>query len=136
MNFSELSTLFENSNARGLNTNQLANEFIWTESFEALFTSQNQVILGSRGSGKTALVKMLAHENLSKLASFYPKAKAIIDEKNFIATYVPLRVEWVNSLNNYELKKKSILFGALTFHYVLNFLTLSGVVSTLILKMR
>lgn len=113
MNFSELSTLFENSNARGLNTNQLANEFIWTESFEALFTSQNQVILGSRGSGKTALVKMLAHENLSKLASFYPKAKAIIDEKNFIATYVPLRVEWVNSLNNYELKKEEYFIWSL-----------------------
>lgn len=76
MNFSELSTLFENSNARGLNTNQLANEFIWTESFEALFTSQNQVILGSRGSGKTALVKMLAHENLSKLASFLSKSES------------------------------------------------------------
>ncbi|HDR2661728.1 TPA: hypothetical protein QCI56_002656 [Enterobacter asburiae] len=113
MNFSELSTLFENSNARGLNTNQLANEFIWTESFEALFTSQNQVILGSRGSGKTALVKMLAHENLSKLASFYPKAKSIIDEKNFIATYVPLRVEWVNSLNNYELKKEEYFIWSL-----------------------
>ena len=113
MNFSELSTLFENSNARGLNTNQLANEFIWTESFEALFSSQNQVILGSRGSGKTALVKMLAHENLSKLASFYPKAKAIIDEKNFIATYVPLRVEWVNSLNNYELKKEEYFIWSL-----------------------
>ncbi|EPL1867603.1 hypothetical protein M0K75_002704, partial [Enterobacter hormaechei] len=90
MNLSELSSLFENSNARGLNTNQLAKEFIWTESFEALFTSQNQVILGSRGSGKTALVKMLAHENLSKLGEFYPKAKDLIDSRNFIATYVPL----------------------------------------------
>ncbi|AYN28500.1 hypothetical protein D8682_16880 [Buttiauxella sp. 3AFRM03] len=105
MNFSELSSLFESSNARGLNSNQLANEFIWTESFESLFSSQNQVILGSRGSGKTALVKMLAHENLSKLASFYPKAKQHIESKDFIATYVPLKVEWVNSLNNYEEKK-------------------------------
>ncbi|HAT7730352.1 TPA: hypothetical protein JAX37_002200 [Enterobacter cloacae] len=113
MNFSELSTLFENSNARGLNTNQLANEFIWTESFEALFTSQNQVILGSRGSGKTALVKMLSHENLSKLGTFYPRAKAIIDAKNFIATYVPLRVEWVNSLNNYEIKKEEYFIWSL-----------------------
>ncbi|CAH3225919.1 hypothetical protein AI2602V1_0071 [Citrobacter freundii] len=113
MNFSELSSLFENSNARGLNTNQLANEFIWTESFEALFTSQNQVILGSRGSGKTALVKMLAHENLSKLAAFYPKAKSLIDSKGFIATYVPLRVEWVNSLNNYESKKEEYFIWSL-----------------------
>ncbi|MDK9356132.1 hypothetical protein QQF54_19135 [Lelliottia sp. V106_10] len=113
MNFSELSSLFESSNARGLNTNQLANEFIWTESFEALFTSQNQVILGSRGSGKTALVKMLAHENLSKLAANYSKADELIKSKSFIATYVPLRVEWVNSLNNYESKKEEYFIWSL-----------------------
>ncbi|WP_230477950.1 hypothetical protein, partial [Dickeya solani] len=67
---------------------------------------QNQVILGSRGSGKTALIKMLSHDNLSKLATHYPKAKEIIDSRKFIATYVPLRVEWVNSLNNFEEKKE------------------------------
>ncbi|ENO3041042.1 hypothetical protein ACTT3R_003407 [Enterobacter ludwigii] len=122
MNLSELSSLFENSNARGLNTNQLAKEFIWTESFEALFTSQNQVILGSRGSGKTALVKMLAHENLSKLGEFYPKAKDLIGSRNFIATYVPLRVEWVNSLNNYESKKEEYFIWSLNLSLCANLL--------------
>lgn len=98
----ELGAIFESSNARGLNGNQLASEFIWTESFESLFSGQNQVILGSRGSGKTALIKMLSHDNLSKLATEYDKAKECIESKQFIATYVPLRVEWVNSLNNYN----------------------------------
>lgn len=113
MNYNELSSLFENSNARGLTNNQLAHEFIWTESFESLFTEQNQVILGSRGSGKTALVKMLSHESLSKLANNYVKAKIIIDSKKFVATYVPLRVEWVNSLNNYEVKKDEYFIWSL-----------------------
>lgn len=104
MNNNELGAIFESSNARGLNSNQLASEFIWTESFESLFSSQNQVILGSRGSGKTALIKMLSHDNLSKIANVYDQAKTRIESKNFIATYVPLRVEWVNSLNNYSNK--------------------------------
>lgn len=102
MNNNELGAIFESSNARGLNSNQLASEFIWTESFQSLFSDQNQVILGSRGSGKTALIKMLSHDNLSKLSTRYPQAKKCIDSKEFIATYVPLRVEWVNSLNNYR----------------------------------
>ncbi|MEE4448317.1 ORC-CDC6 family AAA ATPase [Serratia sp. C2(1)] len=113
MNYNDLSTIFENSNARSLNTKQLASEFIWTESFDFLFSSQNQVILGSRGSGKTALIKMLSHDNLSQLADNYPKAKEIIDSRTFIATYVPLRVEWVNSLNNFEDKKEEYFVWSL-----------------------
>ncbi|VXD07167.1 conserved hypothetical protein [Enterobacterales bacterium 8AC] len=113
MNYNDISTLFESSNARSLNTNQLTSEFIWTESFDLLFSSQNQVILGSRGSGKTALIKMLSHDNLSKLSDLYPKAKEIIDSRKFIATYVPLRVEWVNSLNNFEEKKEEYFVWSL-----------------------
>ncbi|ANE75845.1 hypothetical protein [Dickeya solani] len=113
MNYNDISTLFESSNARSLNSNQLTSEFIWTESFDLLFSSQNQVILGSRGSGKTALIKMLSHDNLSKLATHYPKAKEIIDSRKFIATYVPLRVEWVNSLNNFEEKKEEYFVWSL-----------------------
>lgn len=113
MNYKEISALFESSNARNLNPKQLTNEFIWTESFDSLFSIQNQVILGSRGSGKTALIKMLAHSNLSRLAHKEQKAKNIIESKKFIATYVPLRVEWVNSLNNFEVKKEEYFVWSL-----------------------
>ncbi|MBA0165573.1 hypothetical protein H0255_20800 [Pectobacterium versatile] len=113
MNYSELSEIFESSNARSLNANQLTSEFIWTKSFDLLFSRQNQVILGSRGSGKTALIKMLSHDNLSKLAENYSKAREIINSKEFIATYVPLRVEWVNSLNNFEDKKEEYFIWSL-----------------------
>lgn len=113
MNYNEISALFELSNARSLNSGQLTNEFIWTESFDSLLSLQNQVILGSRGSGKTALIKMLSHDNLSKLAGIHSKARTIIDSKKFIATYVPLRVEWVNSLNNFELKKEEYFIWSL-----------------------
>ncbi|MEM5545265.1 hypothetical protein [Pseudoalteromonas fuliginea] len=104
---------FEASNARDFTSNQLVNEFIWTRSFtELLDSTKNQVVLGSRGSGKTALIKMLSHQNLRKLVNKssetnfdkenIAKAKDIIDCKKLIATYVPLKVEWVNSLDNYD----------------------------------
>lgn len=100
---SSLKNVFEASNARNLSSAQLVNEFIWTSSFsELLYSSKNQIVLGSRGSGKTALIKMLSHENLRVLATKEPKAKKIIDSKALIATYVPLKVEWVNSLNNFK----------------------------------
>ncbi|CAH7103881.1 conserved hypothetical protein [Vibrio chagasii] len=107
--------VFEASNARDFSSNQLVNEFIWTDSFsELLYSTKNQVVLGSRGSGKTALVKMLSHQNLRKLANKpltlsdrqekknIKEAQKIIQDKSLIATYVPLKVEWVNSLENYE----------------------------------
>ncbi|WP_430626903.1 hypothetical protein [Vibrio campbellii] len=57
-------------------------------------------MLGSRGSGKTALIKMLSHECLTKLND--KKAQQIIDERSFIATYIPLKVEWVNSIGDID----------------------------------
>ena len=42
MNLSELSSLFENSNARGLNTNQLAKEFIWTAKIKLFSDREDQ----------------------------------------------------------------------------------------------
>lgn len=99
--YDELSEIFENSNARNLDADQLSEEFIWTEPFNLLFSPQNHIILGSRGSGKTALIKMLAHENLCRIGNKYYKAKNAINNKDFVATYVPLKIEWINSLSNY-----------------------------------
>lgn len=95
-NLFSFNNVFEHSNARYFTSDQLAEEFVWTSSFESLITNKNQVVLGSRGTGKTALIKMLSHECLSKLKD--DRAKRIIEEGTFIATYIPLKVEWVNSM--------------------------------------
>lgn len=92
--------IFEHSNARYFTSNQLAEEFVWTPAFESLISNKNHIILGSRGSGKTALIKMLSHECLTKLND--EKARKIIDERSFIATYIPLKVEWVNSIGDID----------------------------------
>ncbi|CAM3720338.1 ORC-CDC6 family AAA ATPase [Pseudoalteromonas maricaloris] len=115
---------FEASNARDFTSNQLVSEFIWTNSFsELLESTKNQIVLGSRGSGKTALIKMLSHQNLRRLSRKQPadpieleninEAKKIIEEKELIATYVPLKVEWVNSLNNFENSKERYFIWSL-----------------------
>ncbi|QYJ99810.1 ORC-CDC6 family AAA ATPase [Shewanella psychrotolerans] len=92
--------IFEHSNARYFTSDQLAEEFVWTPAFESLISNKNHIILGSRGSGKTALIKMLSHECLTKLND--DKAKQIINERSFIATYIPLKVEWVNSIGDID----------------------------------
>ncbi|UMM06086.1 hypothetical protein MKR81_18830 [Vibrio campbellii] len=43
---------------------------------------------------------MLSHECLTKLND--KKAQQIIDERSFIATYIPLKVEWVNSIGDID----------------------------------
>lgn len=136
---SSLKNAFEASNARDFTSHQLVNEFIWTNSFsELLYSTKNQMVLGSRGSGKTALIKMLSHQNLRKLSTKATsnvdkeeslqigEAKKIIKEKSFIATYVPLKVEWINSLDNYEGAKEAY------FTWSLNLATCARLLDTII----
>ncbi|WP_217557327.1 ORC-CDC6 family AAA ATPase [Vibrio metschnikovii] len=108
-NLYSFNNIFEHSNARYLSSDQLAHEFVWTPVFEQLITNKNHVILGSRGSGKTALVKMLSHECLAQLD--HEKAKAVIESKSFIATYLPLKVEWVSSISDIDEKHNLFIWS-------------------------
>lgn len=56
------------------------------------------MILGSRGSGKTALARMLSHSHLSKLKS--RTARNLIKNRELIGVYVPTNLEWVGALKN------------------------------------
>lgn len=91
-------TPFESANARDHNPEVLTSQFVWTDFFERLITTKNHIVLGARGSGKTALVKMLSHEYLSKYD--HPRARQIIASKKFIGIYVPMRLDWVGGLKN------------------------------------
>lgn len=124
--------IFEHSNARYFNSTQLANEFVWTHSFEKLISNKNHIILGSRGSGKTALIKMLSHECLSKLE--HEKATDIINSRSFIATYIPLKVEWVNSIKEIEYDDHSFFKWCLNLSSCARFIdTVKSCLSTYIL---
>ena len=90
--------LFEVENARNLTRDQLVQTFVPTESFWRLLSRSNHIVLGVRGSGKTALAKMLSHDHLSKMN--HDKAHRAIEAHDFIGTYVSTRVEWVSGLKN------------------------------------
>lgn len=92
--------VFESSNARDMTTKQLASEFIWTSTFERLFSKRNHIILGARGTGKTAFAKMLAFDCLSQYQD--ARAKAIVNKKSFIATFVPFKPEFLAKLQSIE----------------------------------
>ncbi|MBZ5491304.1 MAG: hypothetical protein LAO76_10270 [Acidobacteriia bacterium] len=90
--------LFEIDNARNLTREELVATFLPTKAFWRLLSAKHHIVLGSRGSGKTALAKMLSHDHLSKLN--VKGAREIIHEKTFIGVYVPTELEWVSGLKN------------------------------------
>src|SRR4051812_27427750 len=90
--------LFEVNNARTQSVEEVAKTFSPPDSFWRLVLAKNHVILGSRGSGKTAVIRMLSHEHLALME--HPKAKELIAERLLIGTYVPMRAEWVSTLKN------------------------------------
>lgn len=90
--------LFEIENARNLSRDELVETFVATKAFWRLLSSKNHIVLGARGSGKTALAKMLSHDHLSHFNN--ERAKNIIAAKDFIGIFVPSSIEWVSGLNN------------------------------------
>lgn len=90
--------LFEIDNAKHLLPHELANTFVCTEDFWKLFSAKNQIVIGSRGSGKTALIKMLSHQHLSNMN--HPEAIAIIKNKEYIGIYQHTDLDWVSGLKN------------------------------------
>lgn len=94
--------LFEVDNARNLSMQELVETFIPTQSFWRLLSAKHHVLLGTRGHGKTALVKMLSHNHLALLARSgnEPRAESAIHNQEFIGIYVPTRLEWVGGLKN------------------------------------
>lgn len=90
--------LFEIENARNLSRRELVETFVPTQSFWRLLSAKHHVVLGSRGSGKTALARMLSHDHLAMLNE--PRAQSAIRDQQFIGVYVPTRLEWVGALKN------------------------------------
>jgi len=91
--------LFEIENARNMTRDEVVNTFVPPKLFWRLLSPKHHVLLGSRGSGKTAVARMLSHDHLSKLTKF-PNAKRLIRSKAIIGMYIPTRLEWVGALTN------------------------------------
>jgi hypothetical protein len=87
---------FSEVQAKAYGEEKLAHEFFPTSTFLSLFNEQHEVLIGSRGSGKTVMLRMLSYSCLKMVdhASMRIHAKT----RKFIGFYVPLRLEWLASL--------------------------------------
>jgi hypothetical protein len=90
--------LFEVDNAKALYPTELASTFVATSEFWRLLSAKNHIVLGSRGSGKTALIKMLAHEYLSRFRQ--SRAQDTIRSASYVGIYIPMNLDWVGALKN------------------------------------
>ena len=85
---------FSDSQPRNFADGKTIEEFHPVSSFWSLFNDQHEVLLGSRGSGKTFLLRSMRYSMLKKIDD--PRAKKLIEDKDFIAVYVPMHLERVN----------------------------------------
>lgn len=90
--------LFSVGEAGRYSREELVQTFVPTDTYRQLLTIGNQIILGSRGSGKTTLTKMLAHEYMA--ASDDRDIKDLIAERTFLGIYVATGTSWVGALRN------------------------------------
>lgn len=91
--------LVESENARTMPLAQLSETFILTRLFWKMLARRHYVLLGARGQGKTALLRMLAFEGLSALARIDANVRRIVDAKERFGIYLPTKLEWVQTLN-------------------------------------
>lgn len=98
----DLGGAFEVDNAKKLSVQETVDYFVSTPGFERLISRKNHIIIGSRGSGKTTWVRMLAHDHMvlaaKKITGADYARKALAE--NLIGIYVPTNVGFVGSLKN------------------------------------
>lgn len=87
---------FSDSQGRNFSNKKIIKEFYPISLFWTVFNNQHEVLLGTRGSGKTFLLKMMRYSMLKHMQ--HPRAKKLVDEKEFIALYVPMHLERVTPI--------------------------------------
>ena len=58
---------FSDSQARNFSDTKLLNEFFPISNYWSLFNDQHEILLGTRGSGKTFLLKMMRYSILKRI---------------------------------------------------------------------
>ncbi|MDP1990895.1 MAG: hypothetical protein Q8K00_07705 [Syntrophales bacterium] len=108
---------FQESQARTYGDDKIVDEFFPTSFFWSLFNEQHEILLGTRGSGKTILLKMLTYSCLRRFHQ--QQAKDYVAKKSFLGFYVPLHLEFVTSLPEMEVSEaERLLYFQLAFNCV------------------
>ena len=94
---------FSDSQARNYSDKRVINEFCPISNFWSLFNDQHEIIIGTRGCGKTILLKMMRYSLLSKLN--FPQAQKLKEDKSYISFYVPLHLEYIKKISDFALSE-------------------------------
>lgn len=89
---------YDTFNARNLDPDQVAQTFVPSRDYYALWESDHTVVLGPRGSGKTTLFKMLTIPAIYTWQDSF--AKSLRAERPFTAIYVPADMHWHHQLRS------------------------------------
>jgi hypothetical protein len=92
------SEIFYADNARNEEREQIVKNYVVTEHLWNLFTPRHQIVFGSRGSGKTALMKMASFPYISTFD--HPRAHTVTSDFGFLGVHVSTDVRFVGSLQN------------------------------------
>jgi len=117
---------FSDSQPRNYADTKILNEFYPTSCFWSLFNDQHEVLLGTRGSGKTYLLKAMRRSMLKRICD--PKAEEIINKKSFIALYVPMHLEVVSEFEKLDLRPDRL---RVIFQFFFNCLLAEAIVQEL-----
>lgn len=109
---------FSDSNVRSYSDNKLLSEFYPTSTFWSLFTDQHEVLLGTRGSGKSYLLKMMRYSLLLQIED--SRARRLVDDKNYLSLYVPMHLEYITHfLRSKNTEHENILLFTFGFNCLL-----------------
>lgn len=90
--------VFAQDNARNEGINEIVGTFVPTEVFWGLFCKRHQVILGCRGSGKTAVMKMISFPYLSRYQ--HSRAASISTSLEYVGVHMSTDIRFVGALKN------------------------------------
>lgn len=91
---------FLDINGRDFSDEAIQEEFCPTTQFWSLFNSQHEILIGTRGCGKTFLLKTMRRSMLQKIDD--PQASEIVSQKKYIAFYIALQMERMANIENVD----------------------------------
>tara|TARA_B100001146_G_scaffold225178_2_gene247311 strand:+ start:29963 stop:31819 length:1857 start_codon:yes stop_codon:yes gene_type:complete len=86
--------LYDTFNARYFSFREVAQSFVVNDEFVSLTKDNSLLLMGSRGCGKTTLLKMLTPAGLNYWQD--ENSKSIRDKIGFTGIYIPSDIQWKN----------------------------------------
>lgn len=116
-------------NARYMSFEEVARSFIVSDHFISIISCEHTILTGSRGCGKTTLLKMLHPKALNEWNN--SEANRTKSEIPFIGIYIPADRQWKSQLDSFERKfDKNKDFVESIFRGVVNSNILIAICST------